>query len=99
MQRNPYQRKMCPQCRYPMLLLRNFEGVSSADADRHDTNFPTSVKFGCGGVIIGMLVGEGWKAFKSRGKKKKVAELKAELLQQYPSTLICPQCMHVEPEF
>jgi hypothetical protein len=72
-----------------MLLLNDFDGVSSHDAmgfDRQDSQW----------TIVYDLLSELCRGMKSAARKRKVRKWKAEILPRFPNTLICPQCLHSE---
>jgi hypothetical protein len=87
--------KHCPQCRYPMLRLAGFEGVSSKDAPNPSAHSGYGESnyhwFGLLGIIWSLLCDLA-KEIGLLGRKRKVKQLRAEILPQYPDALICPHC-------
>jgi hypothetical protein len=85
----------CPQCHYPMLNLSGFEGVSSRDAqgfnnrDLHDYSF-----WGWWAIAYGIFAGM-WSGLGTLRRRRQVKKLRAEILPQFPKSLICPHCLQV----
>ena len=80
-----YEQPLCRHCRYPMLSLRGFLGISSRDntdliPDRY------------GGMFIFAIPGALWRAAVLAKRRRWVRRMHRELLPDYPFSLICPAC-------
>ena len=76
---------LCRHCRYPLLSLRGFMGISSRDntdliPDRY------------GGLFILAAPGALWRAAVRAKRRRWVKCMHRELLPEYPFSLICPAC-------
>ncbi|HEX8552758.1 MAG TPA: hypothetical protein VF681_14510 [Abditibacteriaceae bacterium] len=92
-----HARKMhCRECRYPMMELKKFDGDSSYGVS--DFNNKDATDYWLWGLwaIAHDLWLDLWKGGRLVARKKKVEKMRAEILPQFPHTMICPQCLHVE---
>ena len=78
-----------------MLELQKFEGVSSRDAAGFGGKEARDYWFWGWWAVVHDLLSEVWHSIGLAWRKRKVRRLRAELLPQYPNTLICPQCFHI----
>ncbi len=99
---SPDHRPLCPQCRYPVLKLKDFDGASSLDAPGFDgvdaSNYRSAHDYSLwflGMIFIRDVLKEIGKGFRSLRRRHKVKKLRAEILPHLPDTLICPLCLHV----
>jgi hypothetical protein len=83
-----------------MLALKNFDGVSSADAPRpdRDSHSGHADLFWADWFFWILKPLAEWLTAGARKKQRqsKVRALKAEVLPLFPESVICPQCLHVE---
>jgi len=85
-------RKQCLDCRYPMLELRDFDGVSSRDAPGFEQRDAHEYRWlGLWGYAFDAL-GDIWRWLGKAGRMRKVQRLKEEMLTNFPNTVICPRC-------
>ncbi len=84
----------CPECHYPMLELNGFEGVSSNDAAGLSGKGAQDYWLWGLWAIAHDILEQVWNVLRSAWRKHKVKKLRAELLPQFPNTLICPQCLY-----
>jgi hypothetical protein len=85
----------CPHCHYPMLKLSRFEGVSSRDAQGFNGKDSHDFSFWGWWAIAHDLFTRMWSGVGTWLRRRQVNKLRAEVLPQFPKSLICPHCMQV----
>jgi len=79
---------LCPSCRYPLLGLHGFDGVSSAD--NHDLKEEKYLAIPIFYIAAGLL-----RTLTQQSRRRKVARLRKEILPRAPFSQICPHCLTV----
>ena len=83
--------KPCPQCPGVLLPLRDYEIQKSSESPGVGADVGEFLLFGWWAFILN-FVDDAWSF---GGRKKRLAALKAEVLPQFPRSLVCPRCLHV----
>ena len=84
---------LCPNCRHVMLELRDYEIQTSGEYPAIEADGVTFFLWGWTVFLcqIAWRFLSGLVTFRSR--QRKLAKLKADLLNHFPNSLVCPQCL------
>ena len=95
-------RKFCPQCRYSLVHLRDFDGTSSLDAPKDEIygSDQTSSLLGLGlfGVGSRLLWNAGSSLKRNKGeaqRREQIKRLREDILPSDPTARVCPHCLHL----
>ena len=92
------QRKFCPRCKYPMLLLSRFEGTSSVHAPQTLGRFANREVF-WGTLKMPFFWLTPLENRRRRKRELQVRKLKQRALPIDADAQICPHCLHLEWSF
>ena len=81
----------CPQCRSWMLPLSQFEISKASESPIVQAEWWEFLLWGWMAFVSNYVSD----LFTYEKRKNKLAAQKAEVLPQFPNSLICPQCLHV----
>ena len=95
-------RKFCPQCRYTLVQLSDFDGTSSLDAPKQEVYGVDQSSSVLGLGLFGLGTRLLWKAgsslWSNKGAAKRRAQiqrLRQDVLPSDPEARICPHCLHL----
>lgn len=84
----------CPRCRYPMLPLRSYEIEKVAEYPSIEADGVTFLLWGwmvfVGQIVYHFLAG----LFTFEARKKKLVQVKRDILPRFPNSLVCPKCLN-----
>jgi hypothetical protein len=81
----------CPNCRTWMLPLERYEIQKSSESPSVEAEWWEIVVFGWSVLVYNYI----YDLFTYEGRKRKMAQLKRDVLPQFPGSLVCPRCLHV----
>ena len=74
-----------------MLPLEKYEIQKSSESPSADAEWWEIIAFGWMVIIYNYV----FDLFTYEGRKRKMAQLKRDVLPQFPNSLVCPRCLHV----
>lgn len=81
----------CPECHAFMLPLQGYEISKSVEAPVVSAELWEFLLWGWWAFASNYL----WGALTLKGRLSKLAQQKAEVLPQFPRSLVCPKCLHI----
>lgn len=90
-----HHQKFCSDCRCTLVKLHDFDGTSSFHGQYVGSGDAEHYRHLGMGALVFDLVGGIIHALRRRKRRRKVEELKAETLQIFPDSVICPKCLQV----
>lgn len=91
-QDNPHEWVECPDCHSPMTPLRDFEISSSSEFPAVEAEMWEFLLWGWIIFVINFVVG----LLGFGGRKRKLSQLKRDVLPRFPHSLVCPRCLSVQ---
>lgn len=89
----------CLECRYPLLKLADYDGDCSLDAPGFNNadarDFPVGMREW---AFVYDILQDMSGGVRNLVRKRKVRKLRAEILPEWPLTLVCPHCLHLRKE-
>jgi len=81
----------CSQCHTYMLPLKDYEISRASEAPSAEAEWWEFLLFGWWVFAFNYVYG----FFTFEGRKRKLAQQQAEILPEFPNSMICPRCLHV----
>lgn len=81
----------CPSCQSWMLPLGQYELQKSSESPTVGAEWYEFLLWGWW-IFVANYISD---LFTYEGRKRKLAQQKAEILPQFPNSLVCPRCLHV----
>ena len=81
----------CPKCRNVTVRLDDYQISEAAEGPALGADWIEFLIFGWVIFVANYIM----ELFSFGGRKSKLAKLKAEILPNFPNSLVCPRCLHV----
>ena len=81
----------CAECHAYMLPLRDYEISRLSEAPAADTEMWEFLVWGWTAFVYNYL----YDAFTYENRKRKLAQMKQQILPQFPNSLVCTRCLHL----
>jgi hypothetical protein len=89
-------RRICPDCRYQIVRLSDFDGTSSLDAPEFGSRGAYDEWFHWGRIgMMWRMMASLWKQGQKQKRVQEAQRLRREVLPADPDARICPHCLRL----